>query len=193
MFSSYSHKIHLIQQCHLAHPWNGSMCYVIQTVYPPTWIPQSTCSASVLCAPSWTRAASTLIEDPARRNWTVSLFTSWCVITGYLLWYSYSHAYFNIYQVCDFLSLFQRYFWFKKKNAIWSETRPFPMDIEYLTRDTIEMIRPKLKLPLNYEDACEASEELDKEFRAKIGSYVYRLAVYDIALCWLIFNVGGCK
>ncbi len=43
------------------------------------------------------------------------------------------------------------------------------MDIEYLMRDTIETLRPKLHVCENYEEAQKAAEELDNEFKAKLG------------------------
>ena len=65
-----------------------------------------------------------------------------------------------------FLVYFQRYFWFKRKSEVFNvETRPFPMDIEYLLKDTLESLRPKTKLAESYEEACQAAEELDNEFK----------------------------
>ena len=45
------------------------------------------------------------------------------------------------------------------------------MDVEYLTRDSLDHIRPRLRLPTSYEEACHAAEDLDKEFRTKLGEF----------------------
>ena len=69
----------------------------------------------------------------------------------------------------------QRYFWFKKNGAVWTPERPFPVDIEYLLRDTIENLRPKLHICENYEEALKEAEELDNEFKAKLGITFIRI------------------
>lgn len=46
------------------------------------------------------------------------------------------------------------------------------MDVEYVMRDTLETIRLKMKLHPNYEEACLAAEELDKEFIAKLCEFI---------------------
>ena len=38
-------------------------------------------------------------------------------------------------------------------------------------RDTIETLRPKLHVCENYEEASKAAEELDNEFKAKLGQF----------------------
>ncbi len=43
------------------------------------------------------------------------------------------------------------------------------MDVEYMMRDTLEGLRPKLKLCENYDEACTAADQLDQEYRAKLG------------------------
>ena len=65
--------------------------------------------------------------------------------------------------------VFQRYYWFKKKQAIWSADRPFPMDVEYMLRDTMESLRPKQKVYESFEEAQKAVDELEQEYRAKLG------------------------
>ena len=49
------------------------------------------------------------------------------------------------------------------------------MDVEYMLKDTVEVLRPKLKLFQSYDEAVTAAEEIDKEFRAKLGKYFHRL------------------
>ena len=65
--------------------------------------------------------------------------------------------------------IFQRYYWFKHKNPIWCETRPFPIDVENLVQDMLELIRPKIKLQTSYDEAQKAVEELENEYKEKVG------------------------
>ncbi|XP_078309820.1 regulator of nonsense transcripts 2-like isoform X4 [Crassostrea virginica] len=69
-----------------------------------------------------------------------------------------------------FLAYFQRYYWFKRSNAIYTDARPFPVDVENLMIDTMECVRPKMKLHPNYEEACKAVEELENEYKQKVAS-----------------------
>ncbi|XP_048738791.2 regulator of nonsense transcripts 2-like isoform X2 [Ostrea edulis] len=69
-----------------------------------------------------------------------------------------------------FLAYFQRYYWFKRNSAIYTEDRPFPIDVENLMIDTMECVRPKLKLHQNYEDSCKAVEDLENEYKQKVAS-----------------------
>jgi regulator of nonsense transcripts 2 len=68
--------------------------------------------------------------------------------------------------------LFQRYYWYKKKNAIWTLELPFPKEVEYVVCDTIELLRPKLRMCTSWEEASQAAEALDKEFAAKLGQFL---------------------
>lgn len=78
-----------------------------------------------------------------------------------------------------FLIYFQRYFWFKKKNALWIDEHPFPMEIEYVFHDTLELLRPKLKLYSNSEEASQAAEELNKEYQTKYAEMMKPLNQSD--------------
>lgn len=69
-----------------------------------------------------------------------------------------------------FLAYFQRYYWFKRSNPIYTKSRPFPVDVENLMIDTMECIRPKMRLHQNYEEACKAVEELENEYKQKVAS-----------------------
>ncbi|XP_021341258.1 regulator of nonsense transcripts 2-like isoform X2 [Mizuhopecten yessoensis] len=69
-----------------------------------------------------------------------------------------------------FLIYFQRYYWFKRQCSIWTEDRPFPIDVENLMQDTIEAIRPKSQVPQNYEEASKAAEDLENEYKQKLAS-----------------------
>ncbi|XP_060600449.1 regulator of nonsense transcripts 2-like, partial [Ruditapes philippinarum] len=69
-----------------------------------------------------------------------------------------------------FLVYFQRYYWYKKHCPIWNETRPFPIDVENLMQDTLEAVRPKLKMFTSFEEACKACDDLENEFKPKIAA-----------------------
>ena len=49
------------------------------------------------------------------------------------------------------------------------------MDVENLMIDTMECVRPKMKLHPNYEEACKAVEELENEYKQKVGQYKYNM------------------
>ena len=61
----------------------------------------------------------------------------------------------------------------KRSSSIWTEERPFPMDIEYLVQDTLETVRPKLRTAQSYEEAQQEAAKLDEEFRAKLGGWTF--------------------
>lgn len=46
---------------------------------------------------------------------------------------------------------------------------PFPIDIENLMNETLEIVRPRLVQCKSYNEACEACEKLEAEYKAKIG------------------------
>lgn len=68
-----------------------------------------------------------------------------------------------------FLIYFQRYIWWKKSLDVWTKDQPFPIDIEYMITDTLEMLRPKMKLCSSLEEACAHVSLLEREFLVKLG------------------------
>ncbi|XP_051976822.1 LOW QUALITY PROTEIN: regulator of nonsense transcripts 2-like [Xyrauchen texanus] len=68
-----------------------------------------------------------------------------------------------------FLIYFQRYIWWKKSLDVWTKDQPFPIDIEYMITDTLELLRPKMKLGLSLEEACAHVTQLEREFLVKLG------------------------
>ncbi|XP_064604775.1 regulator of nonsense transcripts 2-like isoform X2 [Liolophura sinensis] len=78
-----------------------------------------------------------------------------------------------------FLVYFQRYYWFKRNCQLWSESRPFPIDIMNMVQDTFETIRPKLKMHESYEAASKAAEELGNEFKTKLAKVLPQPEVKD--------------
>ncbi|GAB1609122.1 regulator of nonsense transcripts 2-like isoform X2 [Argonauta hians] len=78
-----------------------------------------------------------------------------------------------------FLVYFQRYYWFKRNLPLWTDDHPFPVDVDNLVRDTIEAVRPKLKLLESNEDAYKAVEDLEKEIKPKIAEVLPIIDTYD--------------
>ncbi|XP_051974306.1 regulator of nonsense transcripts 2 [Xyrauchen texanus] len=68
-----------------------------------------------------------------------------------------------------FLIYFQRYIWLKKSLDVWTKDQPFPIDIEYMMTDTLELLRPKMKLCSSLEEACAHVTQLEREFLIKLG------------------------
>lgn len=46
------------------------------------------------------------------------------------------------------------------------------MDVEYMFRDTLEYLRPKLKVHQTWDEAAQAAEELNSEFKAKYSELI---------------------
>ncbi|XP_025107630.1 regulator of nonsense transcripts 2-like [Pomacea canaliculata] len=68
-----------------------------------------------------------------------------------------------------FLTFFQRYYWFKKSLSVWKEDHPFPVDLENMQHDTFEAIRPKTRLFSSLDEAQEAVQVIQDEYKAKIA------------------------
>lgn len=60
--------------------------------------------------------------------------------------------------------------------------------------DTIELLRPKLHICVNWEEASQAAEALDKEFAAKLGQCLKysQHRVYDISCMWESLRYFSC-
>ncbi|KAK1906441.1 Regulator of nonsense transcripts 2 [Dissostichus eleginoides] len=54
-----------------------------------------------------------------------------------------------------FLIYFQRYIWWKKSTEVWTNDHPFPIDIDYMISDTLELLRPKMRLSSSLEEATK--------------------------------------
>ncbi len=52
---------------------------------------------------------------------------------------------------------------------VWTKDQPFPIDIEYMITDTLEMLRPKMKLCSSLDEACAQVTQLEREFLVKLG------------------------
>ncbi|XP_035737800.1 regulator of nonsense transcripts 2-like [Vespa mandarinia] len=69
-----------------------------------------------------------------------------------------------------FLVFFQNYYWFKYTDPIWTSENPFPVGIDYMYRDTLTMLRPKMQLFQSYKEAQCAIEELRNILYPSLGS-----------------------
>jgi regulator of nonsense transcripts 2 len=65
--------------------------------------------------------------------------------------------------------LLQRYYWFKRSDTSWVEDgNPFPLGVEYLYRDTVTTLRPRLQLFTSLEEAEAAVTTLQEELLAML-------------------------
>ncbi|XP_071961519.1 regulator of nonsense transcripts 2-like [Antedon mediterranea] len=69
-----------------------------------------------------------------------------------------------------FLVYFQQYILYKKSLAIWdADTRPFPMDVDNMLSDTLEALRPKMKMAATLEEASDEVLALQNEYVQKLA------------------------
>ncbi|XP_029472114.1 regulator of nonsense transcripts 2-like [Rhinatrema bivittatum] len=68
-----------------------------------------------------------------------------------------------------FLVYFQRYIWWKKNLDVWTKDHPFPIDIDYMISDTLELLRPKMKLCNSLDESVRQVQDLEREFLIKLG------------------------
>uniref|UniRef100_H2Z6M3 MIF4G domain-containing protein n=1 Tax=Ciona savignyi TaxID=51511 RepID=H2Z6M3_CIOSA len=68
-----------------------------------------------------------------------------------------------------FIPYFQRYIWFKKSLPFWAAPSRFPVEVDYLVQDTLEPLRPKLKLAASFSEAVEAVTDVEREMFAKLS------------------------
>ncbi|XP_036110485.1 regulator of nonsense transcripts 2 isoform X5 [Molossus molossus] len=63
----------------------------------------------------------------------------------------------------------ERYVWWKKSLEVWTKDHPFPIDIDYMISDTLELLRPKIKLCNSLEESIRQVHDLEQEFLIKLG------------------------
>ncbi|XP_077399369.1 regulator of nonsense transcripts 2 [Vanacampus margaritifer] len=68
-----------------------------------------------------------------------------------------------------FLIYFQRYVWWKKSVDAWTKEHPFPIDIDYMISDTLELLRPKMRISSSLEEASRQVVDLEREVLVKLG------------------------
>lgn len=64
----------------------------------------------------------------------------------------------------------QRYIWWKKSIEVWTRDHPFPIDIDYMISDTLELLRPKMRFSCSLEDATKQVADLEREVLVKLGT-----------------------
>ncbi|CAF4552784.1 unnamed protein product [Rotaria socialis] len=81
-----------------------------------------------------------------------------------------------------FLIYFQRYYYFKKEQAIWNPSSyPFPLEIEQIFDECVMDLRPKFSKTNSHAKACEQVENMEKEFIALINQQQAKMASKDIS------------
>ncbi|MEQ2184948.1 Regulator of nonsense transcripts upf2, partial [Goodea atripinnis] len=63
----------------------------------------------------------------------------------------------------------QRYIWWKKSVDVWTKDHPFPIDIDYMISDTLELLRPKMRLSCSLDEATKHVADLEREVLVKLG------------------------
>lgn len=63
----------------------------------------------------------------------------------------------------------QRYIWWKKSVDVWTKDHPFPIDIDYMISDTLELLRPKMRLSGSLDEATKQVADLEREVLVKLG------------------------
>ncbi|XP_075552424.1 UPF2 regulator of nonsense mediated mRNA decay isoform X1 [Dermacentor variabilis] len=71
-----------------------------------------------------------------------------------------------------FLVFFQQYYWQKKSADAYGEENLFPITVDYLVKDTLLPLRPKMKLCESVEEATAAVEDLMSELKPKLSEYL---------------------
>lgn len=64
----------------------------------------------------------------------------------------------------------QRYIWWKKSIDVWTKDHPFPIDIDYMITDTLELLRPKMRFSCSLDEATKQVVDLEREVLVKLGT-----------------------
>lgn len=64
---------------------------------------------------------------------------------------------------------------------VWTKDHPFPIDIDYMISDTLELLRPKMRLSGSLEEATKQVADLEREVLFKLGKS--RAACVRVC-CW---------
>ena len=104
----------------------------------------------------------------------------------------------------------QRYIWWKKSIDVWTRDHPFPIDIDYMISDTLELLRPKMRISCSLEEATKQVADLEREVLVKLGRsdsltvHVFEggcvvparhcfMCVWGMCVCvWGMCVCGGC-
>lgn len=63
----------------------------------------------------------------------------------------------------------QRYIWWKKSVDVWTKDHPFPIDIDYMISDTLELLRPKMRFCFSLDEATKQVIDLEREVLIRLG------------------------
>lgn len=53
---------------------------------------------------------------------------------------------------------------------VWTKDHPFPIDIDYMISDTLELLRPKMRLSCSLDEATKQVTDLEREVLVKLGT-----------------------
>ena len=68
-----------------------------------------------------------------------------------------------------FIQYYLRY-WFWKRELYFLHDQEFPLGMDHLVRDSIESLRPKLKIPVTLEECLAAVEKIETEAIQRLES-----------------------
>lgn len=51
----------------------------------------------------------------------------------------------------------------RKVSEVWTKDHPFPIDIDYMISDTLELLRPKIKLCNSLEESIRQVHDLERQ------------------------------
>lgn len=71
-----------------------------------------------------------------------------------------------------FIIFFQNYYWFKYTDPVWTVENPFPIGIDYMYRDTLAMLRPKMQLFASYKESQSAIDDLRNSLYPTLGNFI---------------------
>lgn len=70
---------------------------------------------------------------------------------------------------------------------VWSKDHPFPIDIDYMISDTLELLRPKMRISGSLEEAAKQVADLEREVLVKLGTLLHGmrrpLLAGDVCTC----------
>lgn len=77
---------------------------------------------------------------------------------------------------------------------VWTKDHPFPIDIDYMISDTLELLRPKIKLCNSLEESIRQVQDLEREFLIKLGKQFIQRGMEGIGqtvsgICFIVFPV----
>lgn len=67
-----------------------------------------------------------------------------------------------------FLVFFQRYYWQKKSSETYGEENPFPVTVDFLIKDVLTPLRPKMRICESLEESTAVVENLMTELKPKL-------------------------